>query len=149
MEHLPDVDLSNMDVLSELEASFVSALDATDVYVCAYERLHARLKEVGTLYDSCPGNESLIPSLTSCTLWYRRGTLSWPGRDMRWVFTASAPSQFASHLEASRRVGVENNDTDGPFSLLGEEQDLCTSQKGRSMSLSRNPTQSKEGELLG
>ena len=60
-----------------------------------------------------------------------------------------SPSQFASHLEASRRVGVENNDTDGPFSLLGEEQDLCTSQKGRSMSLSRNPTQSKEGELLG
>lgn len=41
-----DIDLSGKSNLAEVEAAFVKAMDAAEVYVGSYEQLHIRLKEV-------------------------------------------------------------------------------------------------------
>ena len=55
MDGIEDVDLRSRRSMSSREDAFVKAIDAADLYVCAYERLHIRLKEVcsvtATLHD--------------------------------------------------------------------------------------------------
>ena len=55
MDGVEDVDLRSRSSISSTEDAFVKAMDTTDLYVCAYERLHIRLKEVcsvnATLHD--------------------------------------------------------------------------------------------------
>ena len=55
MDGIEDVDLRSRRFMSSREDAFMEAMDATDLYICAYERLHTRLKEVcsvtATLHD--------------------------------------------------------------------------------------------------
>ena len=46
MDGVEDDDLRSRRSISSREDAFLKAMDTADSYVCAYERLHIRLKEV-------------------------------------------------------------------------------------------------------
>ncbi len=43
-----DIDLRSGSSLADVEGAFVYAMDAAEAYVCSYEQLHGRLKEVSS-----------------------------------------------------------------------------------------------------